>query len=69
MSDVPLMALANIVEVLERRIDRIEKMLNREFHGSSGYTRGCRCDICRQGRMNQMRAYRKKQKESPDEKA
>jgi hypothetical protein len=29
-------------------------------HGASRYHKGCRCDICRDGRAAQMRAYRAK---------
>jgi len=32
-------------------------------HGSSGYTRGCRCQICTEDRAEYQRNYLKKKKE------
>ena len=32
-------------------------------HGSSRYTYGCRCEICKKARSEQFKSYRKKLKE------
>lgn len=47
---------------LEKRIDILEKKINAEFHGHSGYTRGCRCEICSEAKMNYIKEYRKRKK-------
>jgi hypothetical protein len=66
MSELTLLiaSVEALFKPLEARISAIEKRMNRKFHGTSGYTKGCRCDVCRTGRMDQMRAWRKKKRSS-----
>jgi hypothetical protein len=58
VSSIEVLALGNVVSQLERRIERLEKTMKREFHGQSGYTKGCRCSICRKARAEYMRKRR-----------
>lgn len=39
--------------------------LQKHMHGSSGYTNGCRCSVCKESRKMDMRKLRKKWKERP----
>lgn len=48
---------------LEGRIDRLEKLIGRDFHGHSGYTKGCRCDICHDAKMQYVKEYRARLRE------
>lgn len=60
MSDTTLLiaSVEKLFKSLEQRIEAIEKTMKRSFHGNSGYTKGCRCDVCRKARKISMRNYR-----------
>lgn len=62
MSETTLLiaSVERLFKILEVRIEAIEKKVFKEFvHNSSGYTKGCRCQVCKDARAKSMRKYRK----------
>lgn len=40
-----------------RRLQDLLNRLNEKPHGHSGYTRGCRCDQCKEAKHKYMKSY------------
>lgn len=48
----------------EKRLELVEKAIGKNFHGNSGYTKGCRCKICTNARKESVAAWRKENRKN-----